>query len=102
MEAAARAIGLHIHVVRARTGCEIDMAFADIVRERCEVLFVGPDPLFYNRRVQLATLAARYTIPATYAVRDYTEPRRMIRTSTKGERPIGPKEYEALHEKVAA
>ena len=37
-----------------------------------------------------------------YAVRDYTEPRRMIRTSTKGERPIGPKEYEALHEKVAA
>jgi taurine dioxygenase len=37
-----------------------------------------------------------------YAVRDYTEPRRMIRTSTRGERPIGPKEYEALREKVAA
>lgn len=31
-----------------------------------------------------------------YAVRDYTEPRRMIRTSTCGERPIGPKEYEAM------
>jgi taurine dioxygenase len=37
-----------------------------------------------------------------YAVRDYTEPRRMIRTSTKGERPIGVKEYEALREKAAA
>jgi taurine dioxygenase len=37
-----------------------------------------------------------------YAVRDYAEPRRMIRTSTKGERPIGPKDYEALRQPVAA
>lgn len=37
-----------------------------------------------------------------YAVRDYTEPRRMIRTSTKGERPIGPKEYGDLRRPVAA
>jgi taurine dioxygenase len=37
-----------------------------------------------------------------YAVRDYSEPRRMIRTSTVGERPIGPKEYEALRQPVAA
>jgi ABC-type uncharacterized transport system substrate-binding protein len=73
VEAAARAIGLQIHVVRARTGREIDMAFADIVREQCDVLFVGPDPFFYNRRVQLATLATRYAIPATYALRDFVE-----------------------------
>jgi taurine dioxygenase len=37
-----------------------------------------------------------------YAVRDYSEPRRMIRSSTCGERPIGPKEYEALREKEPA
>jgi taurine dioxygenase len=37
-----------------------------------------------------------------YAVRDYDEPRRMIRTSTRGERPIGPKEYEAMREQVSA
>lgn len=37
-----------------------------------------------------------------YAVRDYTEPRRMIRTSTCGERPIGPKEYEAMREREPA
>ena len=37
-----------------------------------------------------------------YAVRDYSEPRRMIRTSTVGERPIGPGEYEALRQPVAA
>ena len=37
-----------------------------------------------------------------YAVRDYSEPRRMIRTSTCGERPIGPREYEATRESVPA
>jgi taurine dioxygenase len=37
-----------------------------------------------------------------YAVRDYREPRRMIRTSTVGERPIGPKEYQASREEAAA
>jgi putative ABC transport system substrate-binding protein len=73
LETAARALGLQIHVARARTGREIDNAFTDIVRERSDVLFVGPDPLFYTRRVQLATLAARYGLPASYAVRDYAE-----------------------------
>lgn len=34
-----------------------------------------------------------------YAVRDYTEPRRMIRTSTCGERPIGPREYDAMRDR---
>jgi ABC-type uncharacterized transport system substrate-binding protein len=73
VESAARVMGLQTHVAQARTGREIDIAFAAIVRERCDVLFVGPDPFFYARRVQLATLAARHGIPATYAVRDYTE-----------------------------
>lgn len=37
-----------------------------------------------------------------YAVRDYNEPRRMIRTSTSGERPIGPKDYQARPSVAAA
>ena len=53
VEAAARAIGLQIQVLNASTSREIDAAFATFVRERPDALFVGPDPFFTSRRVQL-------------------------------------------------
>jgi ABC-type uncharacterized transport system substrate-binding protein len=43
------------------------------VRERADALFVGPDPFFINRRIQLANLAARYAVPAIYNTRDFAE-----------------------------
>jgi putative tryptophan/tyrosine transport system substrate-binding protein len=64
--AAARAMGLQIQVLNASTSREIEAAFASFMRERPDALFVGADPYFYSRRVQLAVLAAHYTIPATY------------------------------------
>ena len=73
VEAAARAIGLQIQVLNASTSREIDAAFATFVRERPDALFVGSDPFFTSRRVQLATLAARHAIPATYAAREFAE-----------------------------
>jgi putative tryptophan/tyrosine transport system substrate-binding protein len=38
-----------------------------------EALFVGPDIFFTNRRVQFATLAARYAIPTMYSNRAFVE-----------------------------
>jgi ABC-type uncharacterized transport system substrate-binding protein len=73
VEAAGQAVGLQIQVLNASSGDEIDAAFATLVRERVDALFVAPDAFFNNRRVQLAILAARHAIPATYAVRDYVE-----------------------------
>jgi putative tryptophan/tyrosine transport system substrate-binding protein len=57
---AARAIGLQLQVLNASTSREIDAAFATLVRERADALFVTTDALFISRRVQLATLAARH------------------------------------------
>jgi len=59
VETAARAMGLKIQVLNASTSREINAAFATLVRERLDALFVGGDPFFQVRRVQLATLAAR-------------------------------------------
>ena len=57
---AAREIGLQIQLLNASTSREIDAAFETFVDKRPDALFVAGDPLFTNRRVQLATLAARY------------------------------------------
>jgi putative tryptophan/tyrosine transport system substrate-binding protein len=68
---AAPAIGLQIQtVLSATTAAEIDAAFASFARDRPDALFVAPDGFFFSRAVQLATLAARDRIPATYSNRD--------------------------------
>jgi putative ABC transport system substrate-binding protein len=72
-EPAARALGLQIQVFTASSNREIDTAYAALARERPDALFVAPDALFVNRRVQLIALAARHALPATYAVREYVE-----------------------------
>ena len=66
VEAAARRVGLEIHVLHASTSSEIDAAFASLARERCDALFLAPDAFFNSRRVQLAIMAARHAIPTTF------------------------------------
>ena len=70
---AVRILGLQIHVLNAGTSGEIDAAFATLVRERADALFVAADGFFGSRRVQFATLAARDRIPAAYATREAVE-----------------------------
>jgi putative ABC transport system substrate-binding protein len=72
-QAAANTTALQIQVLKASTSREIDAAFATIAGQRVDALFVGPDAFFNSRRVQLALLAARYAIPAAYAVREYAD-----------------------------
>jgi len=73
LEPAAHAMGLQIQVLNASTSWEIDAAFATIVRERLDALFVSPNPFFSSRRMQLTHLASRHAVPATYALRGYAE-----------------------------
>jgi putative ABC transport system substrate-binding protein len=70
---AARALGLQIQVLHASTSRDIEAAFATIISDRADALFVGPDGFFNSRRVQFATLATRYGIPAAYASREIVE-----------------------------
>ena len=73
VEGAARAIGLQIQVLNAGSSGEINAAFKTIARERPDALFVGADPFFTGRRVQLANLASHHSIPATYSARESAE-----------------------------
>jgi len=73
VEAATRAVGLQIQVLNTNTSHEIDAAFATFVRERPDALLVSGGPFLLSRRVQLALLAARYGVPASYGSREYVE-----------------------------
>jgi putative ABC transport system substrate-binding protein len=72
-ERAAQAMALQIKIFTASTSGEIHAAFERLAPERPDALFVGSDPLFTSRRVQLATLAARHGLPASFASRDNVE-----------------------------
>jgi ABC-type uncharacterized transport system substrate-binding protein len=70
---AARALGLQSLVLNASTGDQIDAAFATLVSERVDALFVAADAFFISRRVQFATLTTRDKIPAAFADREIVE-----------------------------
>jgi putative ABC transport system substrate-binding protein len=73
VEPAARAMGLQLQIFHAGTSPEIDGAFATIVRERPDALYVGNEPFFNSRRVQLVHRATLHKVPATYSQRQYPE-----------------------------
>ena len=73
VEPAAQAMGLRTRIVNASTSREIDAAFATFVRERPDAVFVGGDPFFNSRRLQLSLLAMLHRVPATYSGREYAE-----------------------------
>jgi putative tryptophan/tyrosine transport system substrate-binding protein len=63
-QAAARKLGLQLHVLHAGTESEIAAAFAILGQVRAGGLLISPDPFFNTRREQLVALAARYQMPA--------------------------------------
>jgi putative ABC transport system substrate-binding protein len=70
---AASTIGRQIEVFTASTNGEIDAAFASMVQKRADALLIGTNNFLLNRRVQLATLAARHALPTIYFERAFVE-----------------------------
>ena len=71
LQAAARKLGLQLHVLRAGTEREIDSAFETLAQLRSNGLVIGPDVLFNTRSEQLAALALRYAMPTIYQYREF-------------------------------
>jgi putative ABC transport system substrate-binding protein len=66
IEAAARAIGQKIIIVKASSEQEINAAFSTVAKSGAGALFVGGGGFFFARRSQLLGLAALHAIPASY------------------------------------
>jgi len=67
-QAAARALGLQIHIVQASTERDIEATFASLARLGVGALVVLPNAFFVSRRDQIAALAIRHAMPTIYFV----------------------------------
>ena len=71
LHAAARVIGLQLHVQHASTEAEINTAFATLGQLRASALVIGTDAFFVGRSEQLAALALRHAVPTIFVYRAF-------------------------------
>jgi ABC-type uncharacterized transport system substrate-binding protein len=71
---AARALGLHLHVVELRSAEELDTAFVAMTRAGADALLVVADQaLMDGLRGQIVDLAAKHRLPAMYDWKMYVD-----------------------------
>jgi putative tryptophan/tyrosine transport system substrate-binding protein len=71
MLATARALGRQAIILEARSGFDIDAAFATLVERGASALVVSPHILFERNSKKIIDLAARHKIPAIYHGRGF-------------------------------
>ena len=72
LQEAARAKGIQLPVLKARTEGEIETAFASLGQVEAGGLVVYPDSFFNSRSAQLLALTSRYAVPAIHENRQFT------------------------------
>jgi putative tryptophan/tyrosine transport system substrate-binding protein len=70
-DAAARALGLKLHIFNAASEADFEKVFAAVAQRRLGGLVVGVDVLFTGWSRQLGALAGRYGVPAIYQGREF-------------------------------
>ena len=71
LQAAARTLGLQLHVLHAATDGDFDTVFATLAKLQAGALVIGPDGFFNSRSELLATLTLRHRVPAMYEDRPF-------------------------------
>jgi putative ABC transport system substrate-binding protein len=71
LQAAARTLGLPIHVLHASTERDFDTVFATLVKLRAGALVIGTDTFFNSQSGRLAALTVRHAVPAIYQYREF-------------------------------
>ena len=104
LQAAARTLGVELHVLHASTERDFDTVFATLDQLRAGALLINASLFFNTRSEQLATLTVRHSVSAIYQFRQFaaagglmsygssiTDSHRLVGTYTgrilKGEKP---------------
>jgi putative ABC transport system substrate-binding protein len=70
-QAAARTLGLQLHVLQASTEGDFDTVFATLIQLRAGGLVIATSTLFNARSEQLAALALRHAVPTVAPVPEF-------------------------------
>ncbi len=73
LQRTAHAMGRELISVGASTKAELEMAFAEIDRQRASGIIVWQESYLTSERSLIVSLAARYAIPSIYGPRIFTE-----------------------------
>lgn len=73
MELAARTLGVQLQYLEVRAPKDIESAFLAATQERADAVLVLTSPVFVSQRTELADLAVKSRVPATYQASEYVE-----------------------------
>ena len=90
LQAAARPLGIQLEIFGASTTTEVDEAIQRVVERQIGALLVTADGFLIGCQDQLIALAARYSVPAVYALGQYV--------AAGGLMSFGPSLSDAFHQ----
>jgi len=73
LQAAARTLGLQIHVLQASTDGELNTVFERLVQLQAGGLVISSDSFLFARSEQLAALAVRHAAPTIFGFREFAK-----------------------------
>jgi putative tryptophan/tyrosine transport system substrate-binding protein len=71
VQAAARTLGINLHVLHASSEREFDAVFATATRLQAAGLVIGSDIFFNSQIDKIADLAVRHRLPVVYQLREF-------------------------------
>ena len=73
LKAVAPSLSIELSFVSARAPRQFGLAFSAVRRTHAQALYVIEDPVFYNSRMTLVTLASQARLPIIYWVKEFAE-----------------------------
>ena len=71
LQVAVQALGRRLQALTASTDEELETAFVTAVEQKVGALFINIDSFLFDRRQQIAALAARHQVPTIHPFREY-------------------------------
>jgi putative ABC transport system substrate-binding protein len=73
VQAAARTLGLGVHIANATTERDLIDAFTSLVQHHAQALIIAGDPFFLRGITRLVALAEQHSVAAVFASRDFAD-----------------------------